>query len=33
MRSVKAIAKLASAAAIVGSLFAFGWVSLALLGH
>ena len=32
MRSVKAIAKLASAAAIVGSLFAFGWVSLALLG-
>jgi hypothetical protein len=33
MRSVKAIAKLASAAAIVGSLFAFSWVSLALLGY
>jgi hypothetical protein len=33
MRSVKAIARLASAAAIVGSLFAFSWVSLALLGY
>jgi hypothetical protein len=33
MRSLKAIAKLASAAAILGSLFAFSWVGLALLGH
>jgi hypothetical protein len=32
MRSVKAIATLASVAAIVGSIFAFGWVGLALLG-
>jgi hypothetical protein len=32
MRSVKAIATLASAAAIVCSIFAFGWVGLALLG-
>jgi hypothetical protein len=32
MRSVKAIATLASVAAIVCSLFAFSWVSLALLG-
>jgi hypothetical protein len=32
MRSVRAIATLASVAAIVGSIFAFGWVGLALLG-
>jgi hypothetical protein len=32
MRSVKAIATLASLAAIVGSIFAFTWVGLALLG-
>jgi hypothetical protein len=32
MRSIKAIATLASAAAIVGSIFAVSWVSLALLG-
>jgi hypothetical protein len=32
MRSVKAIATLASAAAIVCSIFAVSWISLALLG-
>jgi hypothetical protein len=32
MRSVKAIATLASVAAIVSSIFAFTWVGLALLG-
>ncbi len=33
MRSLKTIAALASAAVIVCSIFAFGWVSLALLGY
>jgi hypothetical protein len=32
MRLLKSIAALASAAAIVCSTFAFGWVGLALLG-
>lgn len=32
MRSLRTIATLASAAAIVGSIFAVSWVSLALLG-
>jgi hypothetical protein len=32
MRSIKALATLASAAVIVGSIFAFSWVGLALLG-
>jgi hypothetical protein len=32
MKSAKTIATLASAAAIVSSIFVFGWVGLALLG-
>jgi hypothetical protein len=32
MRSIKAVATLASVAAIVCSIFAVSWVSLALLG-
>jgi hypothetical protein len=32
MRSIRAIATLASVAALVCSIFAFSWVSLALLG-